>query len=238
MRHKYNYILMDLDGTIIDSMQGITRSARYALRHFGIHVDNLEELRPFIGPPLKYSFMEFYGFSDVQSDAAVQKYRERYAAKGVHENTVYEGMERFLQHMRQCGKTCLLATSKASHFAEQILTELRLRHYFAFIGGSGLDGSRSTKADVIRYVLDEQGITDTSEVVMVGDRKYDVAGARQVGVDSIGVLYGYGSKEELQQAGATHIVRDVHELERVLCPHFISHEQKCGMPQMEGRGSG
>ncbi len=219
MRHEYTCILMDLDGTIIDSMPGITRSAQYALRHFGIQVDDLDELRPFIGPPLKYSFMEFYGFSDAQADAAVQKYRERYAVKGVHENTLYNGMEHFLEHMTRCGKTCLLATSKAAHFAEQILTELHLRQYFALVGGSGLDGSRDTKADVIRYVLDEQGITDTSAVVMVGDRKYDVIGARQVGVDSIGVLYGYGSREELEQAGATCIVRDVRELEDVLCPH-------------------
>lgn len=217
MQRKYTYILMDLDGTIVDSMQGITRSAQYALRHFGIHVDDLNKLRSFIGPPLKYSFMEFYGFSDAQADAAVQKYRERYAAEGVHENILYEGIESFLQHMSRCGKTCLLATSKAAYFAEQILEEFHLRHYFAFVGGSGLDGSRNTKAAVIRHVLREQNITEPSSVVMVGDRKYDIIGAREAGVDAIGVLYGYGSREELQEAGATRIVRDVEELDEILC---------------------
>jgi len=197
-------------------MVGITRSVQYALSFFGITIYNLEELCPFIGPPLKDSFKEFYHFTDEQAEEAVQKYREYFSAKGIFENEVYEGMEEFLKDQTQQGKNVMLATSKPEPFAIQILEHFNLGRYFSFIGGSTFDGSRSTKTDVIRYVLDTQDIKDLSKVVMVGDRKHDIEGAKENGVDSVGVLYGYGSEAELKQAGADYIVASIAELATVL----------------------
>jgi haloacid dehalogenase superfamily, subfamily IA, variant 1 with third motif having Dx(3-4)D or Dx(3-4)E len=213
---KYQYLLLDLDGTVTDPMVGITRSVQYALSFFGITIYNLEELCPFIGPPLKDSFKEFYHFTDEQAEEAVQKYREYFSAKGIFENEVYEGMEEFLKDQTQQGKNVMLATSKPEPFAIQILEHFNLGRYFSFIGGSTFDGSRSTKTDVIRYVLDTQDIKDLSKVVMVGDRKHDIEGAKENGVDSVGVLYGYGSEAELKQAGADYIVASIAELATVL----------------------
>ena len=201
---KYQYLFFDLDGTVTDPMQGITRSVAYALNHFGIVVNDLRELCPFIGPPLKDSFIEFYQFTEVQAEEAVKKYRERYSETGLYENEVYPGMAELLEQARRKGYQLMMATSKPDVFAGLIL------------GGSGLDGSRHTKADVIEYVIRENGITDLSKVVMIGDRKHDIIGAKAVGIDSIGVLYGYGDREELMTAGADYIVEDIEELMSLL----------------------
>lgn len=214
----YRNLLLDLDGTITDPMEGITRSVEYALNHLGIAVNDRRELCSFIGPPLKDSFREFYNLDEEQAEEAVCKYRERYSEIGIYENELYKGMEDFLCETRQCGKKLFVATSKPTEFAGRILDYFHLSPYFIFIGGSGLDGSRSTKAEVIRYVLDENHITDLSSVIMIGDRKHDIIGARTVGIDSIGVLYGYGSYEELSETGAGKIVKDIPELKEVLCP--------------------
>lgn len=217
MENKYSYVLFDLDGTITDPEEGITKSVQYALQHFSIEVQERRELYKFIGPPLKDSFMEFYGFTEQQAGEALLKYRERFEVTGWRENVVYDGMEKLLRHLRRRGKRIMLATSKPEVFAEQILVYFGLRDYFDFVGGASLDGRRNYKADVIRYVLDANGISSREKVVMVGDRKFDILGAKEFGLETVGVLYGYGDREELTTAGADHLVGSVAELEALLC---------------------
>lgn len=213
---QYNYLLFDLDGTITDSATGITRCVEYALNYFGIQVSDLHDLLPFIGPPLLDSFKEFYHFTDEQAVIATEKYRERYKDKGIYENELYPGIEELLAQARQNGKTVILATSKPEIFARRILDYFKLSDYFSFIAGSGLDGSLHTKTDVINYILQSNKIADLSSVIMIGDRKHDIIGAKDVGIDSIGVLYGFGDYDELSKAGATHIVKDIAELRNLL----------------------
>lgn len=213
---QYNYLLFDLDGTITDSATGITRCVEYALNYFGIQVSDLHDLLPFIGPPLLDSFKEFYHFTDEQAVIATEKYRERYKDKGIYENELYPGIEELLAQARQNGKTVILATSKPEIFARRILDYFKLSDYFSFIAGSGLDGSLHTKTDVINYILQSNKIADLSSVVMIGDRKHDIIGAKNAGIDSIGVLYGFGDYDELSEAGATHIVKDIAELRNLL----------------------
>lgn len=214
---KYSYLLLDLDGTVSDSMVGITRSVQYALKHFGIEVEELTQLCPFIGPPLKDSFKEFYHFTEEQSSLAVLKYHEYFSAKGMFENTVYPGIETFLQRQKEEGKKLLLATSKPEPLAKQILDHFELSSYFDFIGGATFDDSRSAKKDVVRYVLESNHLTDhTTECVMIGDRRHDIEGAKANRISSVGVLYGYGNREELSKAGADYIVNDLQELHSIL----------------------
>ena len=217
MENKYSYVLFDLDGTVTDPEEGITKSVQYALQHFSIEVQERRELYKFIGPPLKDSFMEFYGFTEQQAGEALLKYRERFEVTGWRENVVYDGMEKLLRHLRSRGKRIMLATSKPEVFAEQILVYFGLRDYFDFVGGASLDGRRNYKADVIRYVLDANGISSREKAVMVGDRKFDILGAKEFGLETVGVLYGYGDREELTTAGADHLVGSVAELEVLLC---------------------
>lgn len=213
---QYDYLLFDLDGTITDSESGITRCVEYALNHFGIQVNDLRELSRFIGPPLLDSFKDFYHFTDEQAAIATAKYRERYTDKGIYENELYPGIKELLAEAVRQGKTVILATSKPEIFARRILDYFELSSYFSFVAGSGLDGSLHTKTDVINYILQSNNITDLSSVVMIGDRKHDIIGAKNVGIDSIGVLYGFGDYEELAQAGATYIVKDMAELRNLL----------------------
>lgn len=213
---QYNYLLFDLDGTITNSETGITRCVEYALNYFGIQVSDLHDLLPFIGPPLLDSFKEFYHFTDEQAVIATEKYRERYKDKGIYENELYPGIEELLAQAGQQGKTVILATSKPEIFARRILDYFELSSYFSFVAGSGLDGSLHTKTDVINYILQSNKIADLSSVVMIGDRKHDIIGAKNVGIDSIGVLYGFGNYDELTQAGASHIVKDIAALRNLL----------------------
>ncbi|MCD7972647.1 MAG: HAD-IA family hydrolase [Candidatus Azobacteroides sp.] len=212
---KKKYLFLDLDGTVIDPVVGITTCVAYALNYFGIQVNDLNELSPFIGPPLADSFMDYYNFSKEEAEIAVRKYHERFSEKGVYENKLYEGISAFLKAANNKGYKLFLATSKPTVFAEQIINYYQLSGEFVFIGGSGMDGSRKTKADVIRHVLEKNAISDLSEVVMIGDRKHDILGAKETGIDSIGVLYGYGDLEELEKAGADYIVDSIGELARL-----------------------
>ncbi len=213
---QYKYLLFDLDGTITDSETGITRCVAYALNCFGIQVNDLRELSPFIGPPLLDSFKDFYNFTDEQATVAVAKYRERYADKGILENELYPGIEELLADAQKNGKTVILATSKPEIFAKRILDHFGLSDYFSFVAGSGLDGSLHTKTDVINYILQSNQITNLESVVMIGDRKHDIIGAKNVGIDSIGVLYGFGDYKELSDAGADHIAENIPALRKLL----------------------
>lgn len=210
------YILFDLDGTVTNSMEGITKSVQYALRKYGIEVSDLNELRKFIGPPLKDSFMEFYNFTEEDAEKGITYYREYFTDKGIFENYPYEGIDKLLDSLKSAGKKIILATSKPEVFSKRILDHFDLTKYFDYIAGSTLDGSRSSKGDVIRYALKESNITDLDSTIMIGDRLHDIEGAKACKIESIGVLYGFGDRKELEEAGADFIVNDINELEKLL----------------------
>ena len=196
MEKNCKYILWDLDGTLTDPMIGITTCVQYALRHLGIEVKDLQELCPFIGPPLLDSFQEFYCLSEAQAQEAILKYRERFATVGWLENEVYPGIPELLDRLCQAGKTMMVATSKPEVFARKILDHFQ----------------------VINYVLKTNEVVSLSEVIMVGDRKFDILGAKHAGVSSVGCVYGYGSREELETAGADYVVDSIGELQNLLLP--------------------
>lgn len=213
---NYDVILFDLDGTLTDSSPGIINSIIYALKKYDITVENTETLRKFLGPPLHESFKEFYGFDEDKAMEAVSFYREYFSTKGLLENQVYDGVPKLLEALKDNGKRIILATSKPQKFTDRIMEHFDLAKYFEFIAGSNMDGTRSKKADVIEYALHQCNITDQSKAVMVGDRMHDIIGAKAVGIDSIGVEYGYGDYEELNNAGATYIAKTVDDLKNIL----------------------
>lgn len=213
---KYDFVLFDLDGTLTDSKTGITKSVQYALNYFGIFESCLNNLEKFIGPPLKDSFMEFYGFEERVAKKAIDKYREYYSVKGIYENTVYPFIPELLDKLHTIGKTLLVATSKPTVFAEKVLHNSGLTKYFLRVTGSNLDGSRIEKHEIIEFILKENNILINDSIVMIGDRKHDIIGANKAGVDSVGVLYGYGSIEELERYNPTYIAGSVTELEYIL----------------------
>ena len=194
----WKYLLFDLDGTLTDPMQGITRSVQYALRHFGIEVEDLTTLCPFIGPPLRDSFREFYGMTSAQADEASEKYGEYFSRQGIFENKLYAGIPELLSALQAQGATLAIATSKPDFLAERIARHFGFRDRFTLICGGTAYGPCSTKAGVIRETLAQLRIDDPSQAVMIGDRRFDIEGAAAAGVESIGVLWGYGSREELE----------------------------------------
>ena len=214
---KYKYILFDLDGTLTNPEEGITKSFAYALEHMGISVEDRKELRKVIGPPLLVSFDEFYHFTKEQALEATVKYRERYSDVGWAENEVYDGVEEMVKTLSEQGASLILATSKPERYAVKIMEHFGLSKYFTMLcGADDYATNRSTKEEVVRYAIEQNGITDIGEVIMVGDRKYDVVGAAAVGIKTIGVLYGFGDEEELSAAGAIHIVKTPQELTQYL----------------------
>lgn len=208
----YQYLLFDLDGTLTDPGLGITNSVMYALEQFQIHVQDRASLYKFIGPPLRESFAVFYGFSAEQTELAVRYYREYFRERGLYENTVYEGIPALLRTLKARGKTLIVATSKPEAFAVEILKHFRLMQYFDFVAGATMDDTRTEKSDIIRYALTQCGIAEKSAAVMIGDREHDVYGAKANALDSVGVLYGYGSRGELSGAGAVHLVQTPDEI--------------------------
>lgn len=216
---KKQYLLFDLDGTLTDPKMGITRCVQHALQSFGIEEENLDKLEPFIGPPLLDSFKEFYGFDDDKAKLAIEKYRERFQSVGLFENEVYPGIPKMLKKLKTRGMHLAIASSKPTVFVERILSHFRIRRYFDVVVGSELDGTRATKAEVVEEAL-RQLFEDTpvqkDQVYMIGDRKFDVEGAKAFDIESVGVAYGYGSIEELTKAHADYVVKTVEELEQFL----------------------
>ena len=214
---RYRTILFDLDGTLTDPAEGITKSVAYALGHFGIEVENLTTLHPFIGPPLKVSFQRHYNFDDESAFQAIRLYRERFSTIGWRENVPYDGIREMLQALVAGGKRLMVATSKPEHFAKQILKHFALAEYFEVICGAPMDEKvHSTKTTVIADALNRGNVTDLTDVVMVGDREHDVIGAHENGIAAIGVLYGYGNRQEHEGCGAEFIVETVENLQNLL----------------------
>lgn len=214
-----DYILFDLDGTLTDPKEGITKSVRHALNHYGIQVEDLDSLCPFIGPPLAESFERFYGFAPETAREAVLVYREYFADRGWSENLEYPGIRELLARLKDAGKHLFVATSKPEVFAERILKHFGMDGFFEIIGGADLEETRVKKADVIRYVLARAGLEGPGAVdqaVMVGDREHDVLGAREVSMDSVGVLYGYGSRREFEACRPMAVAETVSDLEQLL----------------------
>lgn len=205
---KYQYCLFDLDGTLTDPGIGITNSVMYALKKYGIEVKDRTELYSFIGPPLQDSFRKYCGFSEAQASQAVEYYREYFRTGGMLENKVYEGIPELLRGLRERKVTVALATSKPYEFSVQILKHFGLYPYFSYFGAATMDGRISRKADVIAHLLEEIGDADREPILMIGDRAQDIAGAKANGLHSAGVLWGYGSREELSGAGADHLVSE------------------------------
>ncbi len=219
----YKYILFDLDGTLTDSFEGITKCVQYALNSYGIKDEPLEKLKVFIGPALKDSFMSFYGFSEEDALAATAKYRERFKDIGIYENKVYDGIPELLKKLKEKGYVMAIASSKPTVFVERILEYFNIKEYFSCVMGSLMNGIRGKKCDVIQAVFEELKITDKSQVLMVGDRLHDVEGAKQMNVDCLGVSYGFGGREELETAGATYVVDTVEEMEALLL-NYVTNE--------------
>ncbi len=211
----WNTILFDLDGTVTDPKEGITKAVATALAHFGIHEDP-DSLTKFIGPPLDESFPEFYGFTPEQTEEATERFREYFARQGWHENVPYPGMAELLRDLKAAGKQLIIATSKPEVFAVRILEHFGMAQYFDHICGAPLHDQRGAKkAAVVRRALSYTG-GDLSRVVMVGDRRHDIAGAHEAGLAAVGVLYGYGDRAEHEAAGADFIAEDLPALRRLL----------------------
>ncbi len=213
------YLLFDLDGTLTDPKEGICTCVQYALASFGIQEPDLDKLEPFIGPPLKESFMHFYDMNEEQAQAAVEKYRERFRDTGIFENKLYNGIPQMLRTLNSKGMFLAVASSKPTVFVERILEHFGIRSYFKVVVGSELDGTRTEKNEVVEEALRQlfgDAPVEKNKVYMIGDRRFDIEGAKAQGVDSVGVTYGYGGMEELREARADYIVRSVEELQRFL----------------------
>ena len=214
--NNFKYILFDLDGTLIDSGTGIINSIKYALTKYGIKEDNIDKLRSFVGPPLKAQFQNCYKVSEKECNELVKLFREYYVPKGIWQNTLYTGIRELLEALKQEHKQIMMATSKPETFAKEIAKQHHIENYFDFIGGSLMDEKRTTKAEVLQYVLNSNKIKNIDEVVMIGDTKYDIIGAKQFNMTTIGVTYGYGSKRELKEVGADYIVNSPADLLTIL----------------------
>lgn len=200
--------LFDLDGTITDSGTGIMNAIRYAVKKYGLEEPEEAVLRSFIGPPLKEQFRKVFGLHEDEGRRMVALYREYYGEKGIFENSVYDGVPEMLDTLKESGVRILMATSKPEKYARIIAEHFDFAKYFDFIGGARMDGTRTVKDEVIEYVLEISGICEKerASAVMIGDRSHDIIGAEKCGLHSMGVLYGYGSRDELEAAGAELIV--------------------------------
>ena len=214
----YKYLLFDLDGTLTDSQEGITKSVSYALINLGVE-DLPQDIKlRFIGPPLKDSFPKYCGFDEETTEKAIALYRERYSKVGKFENRPYEGIPELLKKLKDDNRVLVIASSKPTGFVEDILNKFDLRQYFDIISAADLSGKKCEKEDVIKEALEILNLKNgDKDVVMIGDRHYDINGAKYFNLDSIGVNYGFAfDKNELKDAGATFVVETVKELGELL----------------------
>lgn len=211
----YDWLFFDLDGTLTDPAEGITNSVVHALKAMGAEVPSYETLCTFIGPPLNDSFHNIAGIPTEQLPEAIAKYREYFSTKGIFENKVYPGIADMLERLQKAGKKLVVATSKPEDFSVRIIEHFGLTRFFENVCGSCMDETRTKKGEVIEYALERNAIADKSRVLMIGDRKHDVIGAHENSLPCCGVLYGYGPRAELEEAGADIIAADLPELEKI-----------------------
>lgn len=217
----YQYLLFDLDGTLTNPKEGITKCVQYALRSFGIEEPDLDKLEPFIGPPLLDSFMEYYNMTPEQARTALEKYRERFRDIGIFENEVFPGVPEMLEILQKKGKKLVIASSKPEEYVLRILEKYGIRAFFHEVVGASMDEKRSAKADVIEEAFRRLQITEEkkAQVLMIGDRKHDVEGAKACGIRCLGVYVGFAKPGELEQAGADYIVHTVEKMSQFLQNH-------------------
>ncbi|MBP3881392.1 MAG: HAD-IA family hydrolase [Lachnospiraceae bacterium] len=209
----YQYLLFDLDGTLTDPKEGITKSVQHALRHFGIEVEDPDTLTPYIGPPLIPSFMEFHGLSREQAEEALMVYRERFSTVGLFENEVLEGVPEMLRSLKEKRRFVAVASSKPEEYVRRILDHFDLLQFFDEVVGASMDEKRSAKKDIIEEALLRMGkASGDKSILMIGDRKHDVEGARLCNLDSLGVYTGFAPEGELEEAGATYVFHTIGEM--------------------------
>lgn len=213
---KYNTILFDLDGTLTDPQEGLVNANVYALKEAGLPPLAYETLVSFIGPPLLETYESYLGLSKEKAWDLHRLFRVYFEDRGWRENQIFVGIAPLLQKLQQAGATVVMATSKPEKFAKDIAKHFGITPYFHLIAGSTMDETRTKKGDVIAYALEQLPQVDLASCVMIGDRKHDVIGGQSNEMDTIGVLYGFGDRQELEDAGATHIVETVDELEAFL----------------------
>lgn len=211
----FDYLFFDLDGTLTDPAPGITNSFIHALKYFGMEIPSYEKLCSFIGPPLVDTFKTQFNFTEEKATEGVKKYREYFGKTGLLENSVYEGIPELLSNLKKAGKKLVVATSKPEEFSVRIIEHFKLSQYFENVCGSLMNETRSKKDEVIEYAIERNGIKDRSKILMIGDRKHDILGAKKCCLKSCGVLFGYGSLEELQSAGADYIAENVSRLDKI-----------------------
>ena len=212
----YTHILFDLDGTLTDSSPGIVRSIQHALVKMGLEEKDEDKLRSFVGPGLKYTFRRNYFYEEEDVEQAVKFYRSYFSTKGIFENELYEGAVDLLKSLHDDGIKIALATAKPTYFANIILKHFEIRDYFDVVVGSHLNGNRTDKREIIAEVMDQLGLPEVKQCLMVGDREYDIMGAKHHGIKTVGVNYGYGSPKELLDAGADHLIDSPSELLTIL----------------------
>lgn len=210
------HIFFDLDGTLTDPAEGLTNSIAFALARHGIVIEDKMSLQRHIGPPLFDTFENEYGFSHEEAAQCVDDFREYFRPKGIFENKVFPGIPEMLQRLIALGKQLYVATSKPELFANQILDHFDLSQYFEVVAGGTMDESLIQKPDILRCALKRAKITKTDTCVMIGDRRHDILGGHEVGMRAIGILYGYGSREELSAAGADAIADNLDELIEII----------------------
>lgn len=213
---RYDTVLFDFDGTIVDSSEGIFKSLIYALESKGYERPSDETLRKFIGPPLYDSFTKLFGFRDEEARYMIEKYRERYRVKGVEEVRVYDGIPELLKSLKEKGVKTATASSKPTQFIEKILLSTGLKEYIDYVGGAAFDNKNASKTAIIEDALSNLGCTDKSRAIMVGDRKYDIDGAKAAGIETVAVLYGFGSEEEFRRHKAEYIAENTAQAEKII----------------------
>lgn len=208
----YDNIFFDLDGTLTNPEHGLIASFEYALKKMGVSYGKREELKRYIGPPLYDEWRSVYGFDEEEATRALLLFREYFAVYGWWDNLLYDGVRKMLSELKMAGKRIFLSTSKPEIFATKILNLFDISRFFDFIGGASTDKTRDKKHEVLEYVLDAIGEPERSTCILVGDRKYDAEGARMVGIDSLGVLYGHGDEQEIFSAGFTAVAKSVEDI--------------------------
>lgn len=211
---KYKSLLFDLDGTITDSSEGIINSIVYALEKMDVTITDRDVLKKFVGPPLMDSYKKYFGFTNKEAELGLKLFREYFTEKGIYENRLFDGMDNLLQDLCRSGYELVLATSKPIHFAERILEYFDIKKYFSYISACPIDEANTTKIDVMKSALKMTSSNNKEEILMIGDTSFDINGAKICGIDSMGVLYGTDSAEELKNA--TYLAKDVEEIRSIL----------------------